>query len=248
MRIQISFRAINADGLIRLPFRYPELVQALIYRHLPPRHAEKLHNEGFLFGKRSFKLFTFSRIAGRKVLNKRKGQPFLLFQDRIYLKIASPIEWLLPEFAEILIRKGEVKLGHNTLAIENITVFQPINFTLPLRLRTLSPITIYSTLKTADGRKKTYYYSPKEDEFSLLLSENARKKYELVYKTTKSSQFKLVPIGRVTMHPVIYKGTVIHAWSGHFEAHGDAELLHITYECGLGAKNSQGFGMWEVVK
>jgi CRISPR-associated endoribonuclease Cas6 len=42
---------------------------------------------------------------------------------------------------------------------------------------TLSPITVYSTLYTAEGKKKTYYFSPYEQEFSQLVSINLARKY-----------------------------------------------------------------------
>ncbi len=248
MRVQLTFRTTAADGTIRLPFRYPELVQAMIYRHLTPRHAQKLHDEGFLLGKRRFKLFTFSRVRGPRIRSRGETNGQLIFRDRIYLHIASPVEWLLPELANAILKVGEVQLGNNLLLVEEITVYQPIIIEPPIKLRMLSPVTIYSTLRKESGQKKTYYYNPREKEFSVLLSENARKKYEILYKTVREGGFEITPLRNPRLHPINYKGTIIHAWSGLFEAKGDAELLQVTYDCGLGAKNSQGFGMWELVE
>ncbi len=245
MRIEITFR--GKEKTIALPFRYPELVQGMIYRHLPAHHAEKLHNQGFLHGKRRFKLFTFSRILGETIRKPPLEKHQLIFRSPIRLLIASPIEWLLPEFAEALLRSERILLGSQSLWVEKISVYQPVEIQPPLRLKMLSPVTIYSTVQTATGKKKTYYYSPREAEFSELLTENARKKLALLYRTESRASFTLTPVSRPREHPIIYKGTLVKAYSGIFEATGDAELLRVTYECGLGSKNSQGFGMWEVL-
>ncbi|MGQ9472647.1 MAG: CRISPR-associated endoribonuclease Cas6 [Candidatus Caldatribacteriaceae bacterium] len=37
-------------------------------------------------------------------------------------------------------------------------------------------------------------------------------------------------------------------WTGVYELSGSVDLMSITYNAGLGNKNSEGFGMWEVWK
>ncbi|MEM0506480.1 MAG: CRISPR-associated endoribonuclease Cas6, partial [Thermosphaera sp.] len=46
----------------------------------------------------------------------------------------------------------------------------------------------------------------------------------------------------------VFEGTVIKSWSGVFAIEGNPELIEMGYEAGLGSKNSQGFGMIEVIK
>jgi CRISPR-associated endoribonuclease Cas6 len=41
---------------------------------------------------------------------------------------------------------------------------------------------------------------------------------------------------------------VIKGWFGIYEKDGDPRLLKLAYSTGLGAKNSQGFGMIDVIK
>jgi CRISPR-associated endoribonuclease Cas6 len=110
----------------------------------------------------------------------------------------------------------------------------------------LSPMTMYSTLSRPDGKSKTYYYSPFEREFSSLMESNARKKYELVSKKAPNDlRLEVVPekVNKGNEKIMKYKGTVIKAWTGIYHMRGSPELLRTAYECGLGAKNSQGFGM-----
>lgn len=47
---------------------------------------------------------------------------------------------------------------------------------------------------------------------------------------------------------ILYKGTVIKAWEGTFRLLGPQELVELAYDTGLGAKNSQGFGCFELLK
>jgi len=47
---------------------------------------------------------------------------------------------------------------------------------------------------------------------------------------------------------VKYKGFVIKGWMGLFKLNLPEPYLSLAYNAGLGAKNSQGFGMWEVYK
>ncbi|RKX92249.1 MAG: CRISPR-associated endoribonuclease Cas6, partial [Spirochaetes bacterium] len=42
-------------------------------------------------------------------------------------------------------------------------------------------------------------------------------------------------------------GTIIKGWTGTFVLNGNRKILKLAYYTGLGSKNSQGFGMFEVV-
>jgi len=81
-------------------------------------------------------------------------------------------EKLLESLATYLVRKGFFRLGRNTCELEAVEVEMPVEPKSPVLVRALSPITTYSTLKTPDGRRKTYFYTPFEQEFSQKLMEN----------------------------------------------------------------------------
>ena len=49
-------------------------------------------------------------------------------------------------------------------------------------------------------------------------------------------------------HIIIFKDFVIKAWSGIYELNMPHPLIKMAYDAGLGSKNSQGFGMWEIVE
>ncbi len=59
--------------------------------------------------------------------------------------------------------------------------------------------------------------------------------------------FKISPekVSNRNHHVICFKDTVVKAWSGLYKIEGSDELMRIAFDCGLGAKNSQGFGMIE---
>src|SRR5215213_2230087 len=64
MRLRIS---LSAEGrLLQVPIQYNHLLQGLIYTNLDHALSEWLHEKGHSYGERHFKLFTFSRLFGRR--------------------------------------------------------------------------------------------------------------------------------------------------------------------------------------
>ena len=55
------------------------------------------------------------------------------------------------------------------------------------------------------------------------------------------------PIKRPVEKIVKYREMVIKGWMGRLVLKGNRKLFKLGYECGIGSKNSQGFGMVEVV-
>lgn len=134
-----------------------------------------------------------------------------------------------------------------------------------MMIKMLSPVTAYSTLLTQDKKRKTYYYSPFEADFNRICHQNLLKKYQLLSHPNSSpstgevgegdfkklldltEKFSIIPerVSKRNEHIIMYKGTVIKAWSGIYRLEGSPELIKVAFDCGLGAKNSQGFGMIE---
>ncbi len=243
MRLLIK---LKSDKEIKLPCHYNHAIQSFIYSILSKSIAIKLHDEGFSFQKRRFKLFTFSRIFGRF----RKEGENLIILPPLKLFISSPYTEMLESLASNLIKNSELKLEKNTVWMESLQVISPPKIGNEVYIKMLSPLTIYSTLYTPDGKKKTYYYNPAEKEFSELVRKNIIKKYKAFYeRVPPSEEFFIEPVEEVDSRNekiIIYKGFVIKGWMGKFKLKGEPELIRFSYDAGLGAKNSQGFGMWDV--
>ena len=242
MRIEINLRA---ETPLILPKSHNHLLQGFIYSLLDPLLRKRLHKEGYPYEKRRFKLFTFSRLLGKVKMFKEYFQ----FNPPLKLIISSPKDEILQSLAEGLLKSPEVILGKNTVYIDSINVAARSSFNHEVTIKMLSPVTIRSTLYGADGSKKSYYYSPFEKEFCRLIKENLRKKYKIVFNKNLGHDFEFsikpqkVPPSSEKI--IIYKGTVIKAWMGIYEIKGNPEVIALSYDTGLGAKNSQGFGCWE---
>lgn len=242
MRIEIN---LSPETPLILPKSHNHLLQGVIYSLLDPLLRRRLHKEGYPYEKRRFKLFTFSRLLGKVKMFREYFQ----FNPPLKLIISSPKDEILQSLAEGLLKSPEIILGKNTVYIDSINVAARPSFNHKVTIKMLSPITIRSTLYGADGSKKSYYYSPFEKEFCRLIKENLRKKYKIVFNKNLGNDFefsikpKKVPPSCEKI--IIYKGTVIKAWMGIYEIKGNPEVIVLSYDTGLGAKNSQGFGCWE---
>lgn len=245
MRVCFQFQA---EKEFKTPLSYNYGLQSLIYNSIDDKLAAFLHDKGYLYGKRKFKLFTFSRIQGRARFLKNEKE--FAFAPPFKIIVSSPIGTFIESLAENLVRLAEIQLFRQAAYLESINVYAQPHFNSDAEVTMLSPVTMYSTLSTADGKKKTYYYAPSEAEFSKLLEENLKKKYEVLYKAVPTGlKFSIEPTGVTKSHEKImdYKGTVIKGWMGRYKLAGSPELLNLGYDAGLGAKNSQGFGCFEVI-
>ncbi len=233
------------SGCVVLPVDYNRLVQAAIYRNISRELADFLHDKGFLFGKRQFKMFTFSRLEGHCKLDKDNKR--FIYKGDITLHVSSPIEKFVEDLTNTIVTKGFIVLGRRTLKVAELAFpAKPAMKNGKIKIHMLSPLTVYSTLMTPDGKKKTYYFSPYEKEFSVLINSNIKKKHFLLSSKNIKSDIVVKPL-RVKEVVVMYKGTLVKGWMGRFSLAGPRALITTAYEAGLGAKNSQGLGMFEVV-
>lgn len=247
MRIKITFTSENP---ILLPIHYNYVLQSFIYNNLSDDFAEFLHSQGFKLGRRSFKLFTFSRIMGNfELLPEQKIQIFSPFE----VVVSSPLEKFIKDFAASLLKKEDINLIGQRIEVENITVYPAIkeeNVKDGIIIKMISPVVVYKTFRN-ETEKKTYYFNPVEQEFSELIKKNLIKKATILYNNNfEDSFFEIQPNFEVNQNYckiIKYKDTVIKGWMGIYKICGDPLLLKTAYESGLGSKNSQGFGCFEIL-
>ncbi|MEM2939792.1 MAG: CRISPR-associated endoribonuclease Cas6, partial [Candidatus Bathyarchaeia archaeon] len=148
--MRITLRLCDHDSyFVSLPQHYNHLVQAAIYRSISPSLSLFLHEKGFTYGKRAFKMFTFSRLLGK---NRREGET-LLFEGEIALHLSSPIERFIKDIANTMVRHGLFKIGTKELSVVELKFHKEPKIAGEMRIKTLSPITIYSTLFTQNCKK-----------------------------------------------------------------------------------------------
>lgn len=234
----------SPTGTLRLPFAYPYWIQSALYSALDATFASMLHDQGFRYGKRAFRLFAFSRLLGSYTLDRERKE--IVFANPVRLVVASPVEEFVRQLSNVLLKENGLRLGEQTVFVEEIAYRRPRVRQNRLVVRTLSPITVYSTLERGDGKRYTYFFAPRERPFAELIHHNLAKKWAAWTETPYvGPQLLVTPVGRTRLHIVTYKGTVVKGWSGRFVVEGDPRLIELGLYAGFGAKNAQGFGLCE---
>lgn len=250
--MRISFVLQPEHGALTVPIHYNHLIQGAIYRNLDESLAEWLHSEGYVHGKRRFKLFTFSRLLS-KTCRYDPSSKTLQIKGPFTLKIGSLDVDFLESLVLHVVKKGGLRLNGINCAVVSAEVEMPVKASGPVLVRALSPIVVYSTLEDATGKKKTYYYNPWEKEFGAKILENLKRKWAALkgkegLPPLEKAYLKPVKVSKRNEAIVLFKGTVIKGWTGLYELSLPEPLFQIAYDTGLGSKNSQGFGMVEVVR
>lgn len=240
MLCKINFSSKNN---IELPISYNHIIQGVLYKFINEESfANFLHNKGYVYNNRIYKLFSFSNILEKpfQIYNERKQ--FIFPRDiSIYFSSINN-EFFQYVFNSIITMKDSIYLGKNPVIISKIEFINQ-EITNNEIVNVFSPITVYSTLTTFDNRKKTYYYNPRESEFSLNIRKNLINKYQAFHgEVPKNDEFNIKYIDKYRERVVSYKNFIIKGYSGRFQIQGSKELMDIAFCTGLGSKNSQGFG------
>ncbi|WP_246187481.1 CRISPR-associated endoribonuclease Cas6 [Neomoorella glycerini] len=226
---------------------YNHFLQSAIYANLSPALANYLHTRGFRHGERAFKLFTFSRLMGKRLKGLDNGK--LVFEGKLNLVISSPIDEFISDLGFNLLCNGKLKLGTIDLAIEGIEARQEEIKGKELIVHTLSPVVTCSTLIKPGGGKYTCYYQPGEGEFLQQITMNLLKKYYLWQGDVinpKEANLEIKAMGPSRQIITTFKGIIIKGYMCRLRIKGPINLLHLAIDAGLGAKNSMGFGCLEV--
>lgn len=234
---------ISLDKPLILPLNYNHILQSVLYNALSvmPDYAEFLHDCGYHREKRQYKMYQFSQLKGPYRLEDGK----IIFDSSVSFEVRSPepllIRLLADSFAYDGIRFGTVVYDRIHLELYNYTVEEQ---QLVIQMR--SPVTVYSTDKLT-GR--TYYYNPEEPEFYEKIGENFRRKYQAYFGVLPYSSVYMAKVSgsRARKFVTKYQSSYITAWFMKMELAGERKYLDFLYQTGLGAKNSQGFGMFEIL-
>ena len=113
-----------------------------------------------------------------------------------------------------------------------------------MRIRTSAPI----VLKQTTEDHKTVYFSPEDSEFDELINLNLYRKFTAAFGAEPPSTVDLT----LTSHPkkvvTRIKNTWVTAYHGIFEIQAHPAVAQFLYDTGLGSRNSQGFGMFDVLE
>lgn len=234
---------------IVLPIHHNHFIQAALYQLLDPVYAAFLHEQGYTYEKRQFRLFSFSRLLGKYSLHRKEG--IITFFGPIRLVLLTPLKPISRGVLNSFVIGKEFRIGNQQLYSTGVQVDYPSVSDREIRIRSLSPIVSYSTLGRHDGSKFTYYFEPGERDFTRLVWGNLYKKWKAWERETDLAEadfdFSIEPMHSIRRSIIMYKDIIIKGYSGAYLLRGEPKYLEFALNVGLGAKGPQGLGAVEKV-
>lgn len=238
-----------------LPLNYQYELSAFVYRTIERTNAtysKWLHENGFKLDAKQFRLFNFSHF--QIPIYKIEGNRLRIDSDTItwfvsFLPEQSTEEFIKGIFAEQVFTIGD-KLSKVQLRVANIELVTEPDFSKKNQFNTLSPVCI---TRHIPEQNRIAYESPDSDYAREALLYNLKNKYKAFYgkeftgdelfdfKLLYPPKSKLIVVKTNTPEQTQVKG-----FSFRFTLRAHPDLLYILYHCGLGEKNSTGFGMVDV--
>lgn len=240
MQLDIVFKKEQ----IALPIATSATVQGLIYNALRQdgRYSEQLHENGEVFDNRKYKLFTFSTLRGNYVIEDKN----IIFLSEAKLSVRSADAYCIQLLFSYFNNNKTVTLAGQEVQVCDVKITDKRIYDNEIVVKTLSPITVYITDK--DGH--TQYFSPQEDAFYKSIVRNAHRKWTSFYGDDDKFRLEILPHPNAKFKKCAtrFKETFITAWGGMFILKAPPQVLDFLYQTGLGSKNSQGFGMFELME
>ncbi|WP_297897381.1 CRISPR-associated endoribonuclease Cas6 [Methanobrevibacter sp.] len=238
MRLKIYLKSENS---FLIPFNYNYIISSIIYNKISDLElAKELHLL------KTFKFFTFSQlnIPKRKIIK----EGIISKDGAVNFQISSPNENLIKSLVEGHLDDLSVNFKGKQLFVEKIELLGEPEIKNHMSVKTISPI-IVRKKKDIDGKLKIWDLNPADQKFYGSLENNLVKKYNQFYdkevtsdEINISSNMGFVKRKRITIEKDNIK-TFHRAFMMDLELEGNLNLIKFAYDCGLGEKNSLGFGM-----
>lgn len=242
MQFKLTYRLSSP---LTLPLGHNDVLQGYLYRQLSreSEYAELLHESGYGDGVRSYKLFVFGPLEGKhEILGKR-----IAYFDQVQLEVRSPMPDFCDFFVKAFMHAERHELNHQRLYLESIEIHKTEIPSDRVRIYMKSPICLSDNI-IVDGKRKTLYYSPDINGYSEMLNSNFRRKLLSATHVETEEKISVAPLHISEKDKCVtkFKGIYITAWKGVYQLSGPARALTFLYDTGLGSRNSQGFGMFDV--
>lgn len=250
MRIKVI---LVTDVPISIPINYQYQLSSAIYNLLQKadqEYARELHQKGYEFGSKKFKLFTFSSLFPD--FYKIRGKEMIIAPGKINFYIGSLKNEFIMNFASGIFSNHILRIGRASFLISQVEAIPTPKFATTMKFKCLSPV-VATTKQEINGAIKPRDCQLEDKKYAENIIQNLKTKYELIYDKPFSNgdltiSFKPEDVEKYKKGKLIYyKNTFVKGFLCPFEATGSSELMEIMWELGAGEKNSGGFGMVEVM-
>lgn len=237
MQLQVK---IKLDKPLTLPLAYHHILQSALYSLMVENGNCSLHDGGYSDEKKVFKLFTFGPISGK--YSVRNGK--ITFFNEACFEFRCVDKKYGGAVASNIVQKG-ICFGENIYHDVEIHCSDVEISNQKIEVKMISPITVYGT----DLGGKTTYYNPFDRSFSEAVVNNSKRKYEAYVGRPYEDEvrFEVVHVNEKDKYLTRYKGFIIEGYKGVYKIGGSETLLKLLYDAGIGSKNSQGFGMFDII-
>lgn len=258
MKFKLSLSSEGQSNLLPLNYQYE--VSSWVYNTIKKgdkEFARWLHDKGYENGKKTFKLFTFSKLY---------PENYRIVSDRLELlspKVGLNISFFMDQAAEpfiigmfmqqqFFIGDKKSKVGFRVDTIEKT---KDPKWGNEMCFECESPLVV--SIKNEGGSGHARYIGPTEDQYGYYFTQNLINKYvaslsltpglPAVTDMSENNQLTFEPIGQAKSKLVTIKqGTPeeskIRGYMFRFKICAPEELIKIGYFSGFGEKNSLGFG------
>lgn len=230
---------MRTQGSILLPLAYNELIQGILYSCW--RDDMGFVHDAELADTHPFRPFVFSRLEGRSTANGKART--IQFNGLVSFEVRSMAEELVGACAEQLYQRQTIRLGAYDLDLVNLETRDRLLFPQRSRIRLRTPVVAHS--KREGGG--TDYFSPTDADWLAIVQQNALRKAEGLGISADGGLQVLAYTETLRKQVTRFKGTYVTGYLGDLLVSGDSSLIATLWCCGLGTKNSQGFGMFDIL-
>ena len=256
MRLEILFEPKANEYILPVNYLYP--LSAVVYKIFAAGSesiAKWLHEKGFTDNTgKNLKLFNFSKLVFEKYSINTE---FIKCRGNCSFIFSTPVETKLAEtFISGIFNLQSFQIGNSRyqseFVIKGIEIRKPPEFSDEHVFKLITPVSV-STMIEINNKKQIYYFRPEDKSFTEAIRKNLIKKYEMLYRKQYTGNLELaLPVG------VGYKSKLIHIKEGTpdetrikgflttISIKGEPEIMEVAYYCGIGERNSLGFGMVEI--
>lgn len=240
---------VSKKGLI-IPFNYQYPMSCWIYnliRQSDNQFSDFIHNIGYEFENKRFKMFSFSNLYEFGYDATKFG--LKIKSETVVFKIGFLSNEIALNVIQALFSQQQLRLGQTHFKVKNVSVFNQTVETETIKLRTKSPLVI-----------KNYnqkYLEPYEDEYENIFENNLKRKYAIAAEKgwlPKRELNQKLSIRLLSKKPkkqgirIKHEKNQVIGYQYQFELTAPKILIETGLLAGFGSQNAQGFGFCEIMK
>ncbi len=256
MRFRIT---LNRTGKQRmLPVDYQYFLSAWIYKVIGLADREFssfLHSEGYFSGYKHFKLFCYSPLDFGRARFWKERALFEIQPDQLFLHVSFCMDEVAEKFIIGLFNRQQLYIGDRFNGLD-LEVTQVERLPEPALMETVnyqaySPVVV--SYKEENRHAYAQYMPPVMDDYEEFLKENLISKYHAIPNAAPlpaDFAFSLLVHGvpkskLITIKPGTPQQSKVRGFVYEFTLTCPVELHQLVFDCGIGEKNSMGFGWLE---